>query len=481
MTAALLALLLAAGDPCSASIAPGGGDPREAEIYVRVGDAERARGNLGAAREAYRAALSRAPGSAEVRRRLEAACAPVVDPVQAGADALEAGDPEAALRALGGARGRGNDRAVDLLEGIARYQLGEDARAVPLLESARSDPAVAESASFFLGLIALRRGDGDRASRLFDQAGRAVGLEDAARQLARTAQQEGHVVLSVASELVYDTNVALRPDGAPLTVPGPDGSAGLSVMALVRPWGTPGPYLRVEGQLSKQFTLDQLDLAGAAAAAGFRLAGSTGSLTGEYAYSYQAVDWRGYLADHRLFLGGSLLTGIALWGFAYAAHFETYRWTELQDLSGVRQVLEIDTGLLPGAGVRITAGYAGTWDAARHDGLSYENLSYLEHGPILELVWATGPWAAGVRGALAWRNYLAPDPAYLSVPTDPTSPALTRHDTRYFATTWVDLGLGAQWSVRGTVKLIRTNSNIEDINSTEWIFIGSLTWTGAVL
>lgn len=467
MTAPLLALMLAATDPCIAPVPPGDGDPREAELYVRVGDAERARGNLGAAREAYRAALARAPGSVPARRGLEAACAPVVDPVQAGADALEAGDPEGALRALAGARGRGNDRAVDLLEGIARFQLGQDASAVPLLESARADPTVAESASFFLGLIALRRGDGDRASRLFDQAGRAIALEDAARQLARTAQQEGHIVVSVASELVYDTNVALRPDGAPVTAPGPDGSAGLSVMALFRPWGTPGPYFRLEGQLSKQFTLDQLDLLGGAAALGFRLLGPVGSLTGEYAYSYQAVDWRGYLADHRVFLGGSLLTGIALWGFAYAAHFETYRWTELEDLSGVRQVLELDAGLLPGAGVRITGGYAGTWDAAR-----VENLSYLEHGPIAELVWARGPWTLGARGAVAWRTYRAPDPAY-----DGT----TRNDTRYFATTWVDLGLGAHWSVRGTVRLLRTDSNIPDINATEWIFIGSLTWTGAVL
>jgi|GEM_PF-373368 len=471
MTAALL-LLLAAADPCTAPIPPGQANPREAEIYVQVGDAERIRGNLGAAREAYRAALGRAPGSVEARRGLQAVCALATDPVQAGAGALEEGDPRRALRALAGARGHGNDRAVDLLEGIARYQLGEDAVAVPLLESARSDPAFAESASFFLGLLALRRGDGDRATRLFDQAGRAIGLEDSARQLARMAQQEGHVVLSVATELVYDTNVALRPDGADsITVPGPDGSFGLTLMALVRPWGTPGPYLRVEGQLSKQFTLDQLDLLGGAAALGYRLLGPGGSLTAEYAYSYQAVDWRGYLADHRVFLGGSLLTGIALWGFAYAAHFETYRWEELQDLSGVRQVLELDAGLLPGGGLRITAGYAGTWDAAR-----FQNLSYVEHGPILELVWARGPWTFGARGAVAWRPYLAPDPAYDSV-----NLSVTREDTRYSATTWVDLALGAQWSVRGTVRLLRTDSNIPDINSTEWIFIGGLAWTGAVL
>ena len=285
------------------------------------------------------------------------------------------------------------------------------------------------------------------------------------------AQQEGHVVVSLGAELVYDTNVALRPDGAPITLPGPDGSAGLTLMGLIRPWGTPGPYLRLEGQLSKQFTLTALDLVGGAAALGFRLAGSTGSLTGEYAYSYQAVDYQGYLADHRAFLGGSLLTGIALWGFAYAAHFETYRWTELSDLSGVRQVLELDAGLIPGGGVRLTAGFAGTWDSAK-----VQNLSYLEHGPILELVWSHGPWTVGARGAMAWRSYLAPDPAYGDATHE-----VTRQDTRYFATTWLDVLLGTQWSVRGTVKLLRTDSNIPDLNATEWIFIGSVAWTGSVL
>jgi len=466
MTAALL-LLLAASDPCTAPPPPVGGSANEAAIYLQVGDAERARGNLGAAREAYRAALARSPDSVDARRRLEEVCAAGNDSFQAGVDALDAGHPAEALKAFAGARGRGNDHAIDLLEGIARYQLGQDGEAIPRLESARSDPALAESASFFLGLIALRRGDGDRASRLFDQAGRAMGLEDSARQLARVAQQEGHLVFSALAELVYDTNVALRPDGAPTTLPGPDGSVGLTLVALARPWGTPGPYARVEGQFSKQFTLSALDLIGGAAALGYRLLGPTGSLTGEYAYTLQALDGRGYLADHRVFVGGSLLTGMFLWGFAYAAHFETYRWEVFSDQSGVRQVLELDAGLLPGAGIRITAGYAGTWDAARVD-----PLSYLEHGPILDTAWARGPLSVGVRGAIAWRNYRAPDPNYGGV---------TREDTRWGASTWVDLGIGARWSVRGTVRLLRVDSNIPDLNSTEWVFIGSVAWTGAVL
>ena len=466
MTAALL-LLLAASDPCTAPPPPVGGSANEAAIYLQVGDAERARGNLGAAREAYRAALARSPDSVDARRRADLLEAAGNDSFQAGVDALDAGHPAEALKAFAGARGRGNDHAIDLLEGIARYQLGQDGEAIPRLESARSDPALAESASFFLGLIALRRGDGDRASRLFDQAGRAMGLEDSARQLARVAQQEGHLVFSALAELVYDTNVALRPDGAPTTLPGPDGSVGLTLVALARPWGTPGPYARVEGQFSKQFTLSALDLIGGAAALGYRLLGPTGSLTGEYAYTLQALDGRGYLADHRVFVGGSLLTGMFLWGFAYAAHFETYRWEVFSDQSGVRQVLELDAGLLPGAGIRITAGYAGTWDAARVD-----PLSYLEHGPILDTAWARGPLSVGVRGAIAWRNYRAPDPNYGGV---------TREDTRYSASTWVDLGIGARWSVRGTVRLLRVDSNIPDLNSTEWVFIGSVAWTGAVL
>jgi tetratricopeptide (TPR) repeat protein len=468
VTAALVMLLLAAADPCTAPApaAPLPGGAREAEIYLQVGDAERDRGNLGAAREAYRAALSRAPGSVEALARLQAVCASISDPFQAGADALESGRPEQALPFFTAARGRGNDRSVDLLEGISRYQMGEDARAVPLLESASADPALTESASFFLGLIALRRGDGDRASRLFDQAGHALGLEDAARQLSHMAQLEGHLVLSVLTEVVYDTNVALRPDGAPTTLPGPDGSAGLAVMALVRPWGTPGPYARVEGQLSKQFTLSQLDLIGGAAALGYKLLGPTTSLTGEYAFGLQAVDGRSYLLDHRVFLGGSVLTGNFLWGAAYEAHFETYQWDLLADQSGVRQVLELDAGWLPGGGVRLTTGWAGTWDAARID-----PLSYVEHGPVLELLWARGPVTLGARGNVSWRSYLAHDPAYDA----------TRDDVRYAGTTWLGVALGAQWAVRGAVRFLRVDSNIPDLNATEWVFLASLAWTAAVL
>jgi hypothetical protein len=78
----------------------------------------------------------------------------------------------------------------------------------------------------------------------------------------------------------------------------------------------------------------------------------------------------------------------------------------------------------------------------------------------------------GARGALAWRTYQAPDPNY---------DLATREDTRKGGATWIDLLLGTQWSVRGTVRLLRVDSNVPDLNATEWVFIGSVAWTGAVL
>jgi hypothetical protein len=125
-----------------------------------------------------------------------------------------------------------------------------------------------------------------------------MGLEDAARQLARAAQQEG--TSSSPRSPRWSTTPTSR--SGPTARPPPSRAGrerGLTLLGLLRPWGTPGPYLRVEGQFSKQFTLSQLDLLGGAAALGLRLLGPTGSLTGEYAYSYQALDGRGYLADHR--------------------------------------------------------------------------------------------------------------------------------------------------------------------------------------
>ena len=76
---------------------------------------------------------------------------------------------------------------------------------------------------------------------------------------------------------------------------------------------------------------------------------------------------------------------------------------------------------------------------------------------------------------MSWRSYLAHDHAYDAVTND------VRNDVRYAGTTWLDVALGAQWVVRGAVRFLRVDSNIPDLNATEWVFLASLAWTAAVL
>jgi tetratricopeptide (TPR) repeat protein len=467
VTPAVLLLLAASVDPCTAEPTTPSGDPREAEIYLRVGLSEHERGNDTAAAEAFRAALARNPNLAEAQRGLQAACSTPLDPVEAGSRLLRAGKPEAALPYFQEARRRGPNPNADLLAGICHFQLGQDAAALPLLESARKTPELADSASLFLGLIALRAGNGARAERLLDVAARTPGLEDRARELARAAQREGHLVFSALGQLVYDTNAALRPDEALAGIPGPDGSAALNLLALVRPLGASGPYLRGEVQLSKQFTLSQFDLIGGGAALGARLAGETGSVFAEYGYAYEALGGSPFLAVHHLLTGGALRAGPLVLGGAYAANFESYRTSDLSDQSGVRHALELDVGWPVSRALRLTVGWIGGLDQAKVD-----PLSYFENGPVAEIdLFASGAVQFGLRGGVLWRNYRTEDPSY----------GYTRADTRFDAVTWGEVALDSHWAVRGTVRLLRVNSNVPDLNATEWVFTASLSWVGVVL
>ena len=466
MIAPAMLLILAAADPCAVEPGPTG-DRREAEIYLQVGRMEQARGNPAAAAEAYRAALARNPGLAEARQGLKDTCSSATDPMEAGLRELHAERPEAALAYFQEARRRSPNPTADLLAGICFYQLGQERSAEPLLESARQTQELADSASLFLGLIALHAGDAARAERLLDQAARTPALEDRARELVRAAQREGRLVVSALGQLVYDTNAALRPDGAPAGVPGADGSAALNLLALVRPFGSSGPYARVEALLSKQFTLSQYDLLGAAAALGGRLSARTWSANAEYGYAYEALGGAGFLAVHHLLASGVVRTGPLVLGAAYALNFESYQPLELSDQSGIRHALELDVSWPVSRALRMTVGWLGGLDSARVD-----PLSYLENGPVAEIDVLLGSAVQlGVRGSMLWRNYRAEDPSY----------GYTRADTRYDVVGWAELALDAHWAVRGTVRMFRVDSNVPDLNATEWVFTGSLSWVGALL
>src|SRR5438105_2657442 len=151
----LLALLLAAADPCAPPEPAAQSDAETARAYVAVGEAERAAGADDSARAAFREALRLDPSSEAARRGLDATCPDAL--FEEGRRLLDTGDARAAAEALTRLRAVAPSPAAALLEGIARYQLGEDARA--RFEEAEQDPALASAARFYLALIALREDD----------------------------------------------------------------------------------------------------------------------------------------------------------------------------------------------------------------------------------------------------------------------------------------------------------------------------------
>src|SRR5262249_34984132 len=153
---------------------------------------ERAAGDVAAATAAYRQALRRHPGDRRARAGLRALCASAR--FDQGLELMQAGDRAGAIAAFDQARAEGGGLSAALPEGICEYERGNDEHARALLAAARAEPAVAGEAQFFLGLLALREGDGRGASSLFASAGAAdVRLGASASDLLRVARRDGHL------------------------------------------------------------------------------------------------------------------------------------------------------------------------------------------------------------------------------------------------------------------------------------------------
>src|SRR5262249_57670659 len=96
---------------------------------------------------------------------------------------------------------------------------------------------------FFVGLVAVREGDGRGASSLFASAGaRDANLAGSASDLLRLARRDGRLVLSALTEAGFDSNVELDPDGTPRGSGSADGYGALVAGVFARPHGAPPPY-----------------------------------------------------------------------------------------------------------------------------------------------------------------------------------------------------------------------------------------------
>jgi tetratricopeptide (TPR) repeat protein len=404
MIAPLLAVTLLATiqDPCAVVEPLAESDPVVAAAYLAVGDAERDAGAHETAVAAYRAALARDPASA-ARQELRALCAEGPSPGELFRRAVrlaEEGDLRGAAATFQQVRRASPDPSAALLEGICRYELGEDAAARQALRAAEAAPDHRDHARFYLGLVSLRSGSPAEAASLFDSVAGHPALARAASDLARAARSESRLVVSLLAQSGWDSNVNLAPSGLPGFVPSSDFTYALAGSALYRPLGPSGPYARLGGQIQEQLELGAYDGGALDAAAGWQLGRDERGLQAEYGFSYRTLGGEELLSAHRVAASAWLLLGRTLLAGSYLARFERYAgvWS---GFSGTLQRGEarVAIGLAPGARIALAYGVG-------HDGADLPALTWIEHGPRAELRLALARrLRVGLDAAVSLRRY----------------------------------------------------------------------------
>lgn len=413
----LTQVLLATASDCTPGPAADPPRPGEARAYLAAAEEELAAGQQASARAALRRALELDPADAAAARRLAALCQPALTFEHAleQLDAQGCGVAAPLFEELGR---RGPDASVALLEGICRYELAQDARAVVLLERAAADPELRDSASLFLGLIALRSDRREDAGVHLAAAGASADprLRSAAADLRRASVRDGRLLVSLSAEGGYDTNAGLVADTAQASSRLPDAGALLTASARLQLWPSGGPYLRASGATRRQRTLSGLDFGLAGAFAGVRLGG------GRSSFDLEA-------GAERMWLGGALyqdaaaLTAAARLGLGPSELFAAASY------SGRRQAFTAPWAAYSGTSHRGVAEVGLDLDGtvlslgatAQRDLAAAPAHAFLEVGPRAQLLVRLGPQARLLAtAALRRRAHDASDPTFGVVRTDLT-------------------------------------------------------------
>jgi tetratricopeptide (TPR) repeat protein len=363
----LVAALLAESGLCGPVTPEATPDPAAAAPYVEVAEAEQAAGDRETALVAWREVLRREPRNARARAALKSLCRETPDaarpPERPGADTPPREEDAA---------------AAALLSGLTLFERGEDEAAVASFRQALAEPELADTASFFLGLMALREGRASEAHAFFTTAAASsdAGLARRAEELRLQAGREGRVVLSVRLGSEYDSNVDLAPDGTRRQSGSADG-VGLGLAELrLRPWGQRGPYARVSGHYRGHRSFHDFDLAGAGGTLGWAHLGSAVQLTAEYGFDFLALGAAPYLRAHRLQVAARAPVGPVVLDGSWAVRREDFLDTAYTGYDGWRNTARLDAEWSPAGSLTLSAGWYGghlrTYDLA---------LGFLEHGP----------------------------------------------------------------------------------------------------
>lgn len=449
---------------CSAVEPAPAADRAAARAYLEVGDDERRQGNPGTAAAAFREAIRLDPSSAPARARLWDLCQAEGDELLArAARAVEEERFEEAV-ALLGPRYRAQDRpdpATALLYGISLYERGEDAGARAALELAQQSPQTQDPASVFLGLLALRAGDSERAAAQFDRADRTAQgeLSITARDLSILARRNARLAVSVQAEGGYDSNVSQFPDGTGFDGAPGDLLYGGMVSALLRPLGERGPYAMAGARLRDLRQINAYDLGWVGGAAGYRLERGTGELRVEYAFDGIWLGFQPFLTAHQVQLDGWLDAPFGRLGGLLSARAETYY---LLSNMGNGEV-KTDRYSGPTFDAEASVGWGGSRGELR---LLYrgelhrsqdEEVSWLDHGPGLRALAAFASRRLVVDAQVTARTYGAPEPGFGN---------RIRTDAYLDGAVWLQQDLGGQLSLYVTAGGRKALSNVRELEYT---------------
>ncbi|WNG32695.1 hypothetical protein F0U61_03030 [Archangium violaceum] len=423
----LVAALLAESGLCGPVTPEAPSDPAAAAPYVEVAEAEQATGDSETALIAWREVLRRDPSHAQARAALESLCQDADSP-----------EEEAAAAAL--------------LSGLSLFERGEDEAAATAFHEALEAPELVDTASFFLGVLALREGRASEAGRFFDAAAASsdAALARRAGELRLQAAREGRVTLSVRLGSEYDSNVDLAPDGTYRQGGSADGvGTGLAELRL-RPWGERGLQARVFGQYRGHLRIHDFDLAGAGGTLGWAHVGSALRLSADYGFDFLALGGAPYLSAHRLQVAARAPVGPVVLEASAAVRREDFRDDLYAGYSGWRSVARLDAEWSPAESLTLAAGWSGgllkAYDLA---------LGYLEHGPRAELRLRPRP-GLRVVGEVGYtlRGYQAFD-----------NPLGARREDGYFdAGAAVEWDVAANWSLQASVGWRGASSNIPELS-----------------
>lgn len=444
----LVAALLAEPGLCGPVTPDASPDPAAAAPYVEVAEAEQATGDRETALVAWREVLRRDPRNARAHAALRALCRehsspqPVPSPVP-----------------------REEKAAAALLSGLSLFERGEDEGAAVAFREALAEPELVDTASFFLGLLALREGRASEAGTFFQAAAASsdAGLARRAEELRLRAGREGRVALSVRLGSEYDSNVDLAPDGTRRQGGSADGvGTGLAELRL-RPWGQRGPYARVSGSYRGHLRSHDFDLGGAGGALGWEHLGPALQVSAEYGFDFLALGGAPYLLAHRLQVAARAPVGPVVLDASWAVRREDFREALYAGYAGWRNTARLEAEWSPTESLTLSAGWSAghlrTYDLA---------LGFLEQGPHAGLRLRPRPGLRVLAEAgYTWRGYQNFD--------NPLG--ARREDDSLDASAVVEWDVSARWSLQASVGWRGASSNVSELSYGRFVGGLGLAWS----